>query len=134
MTRKIARENAFVLIFEKSFREETPEEILEIAEESGELEIDDFAKELFLGVCENKEEIDKLISENITGWKIERLSSVALSASRLAVFEMLHMDDIPVGVSINEAVELCKKFGTDKDAAYVNGTLGAISRLEKDAE
>ncbi len=134
MTRKTARENAFILIFEKSFREESLDEILEIAEEGGELEVDDFCKQLFFGVWENLEKIDKLISENISGWKIGRLSSVALAASRLALFEMLYMDDIPVGVSINEAVELCKKFGTDKDASYVNGTLGAISRLEKSEE
>ncbi|MBQ5810763.1 MAG: transcription antitermination factor NusB [Clostridia bacterium] len=134
MTRKTARENAFILIFEKSFREESLDEILEIAEEGGELEVDEFCKQLFFGVWENLENIDKLISENISGWKIGRLSSVALAASRLALFEMLYMEDIPVGVSINEAVELCKKFGTDKDASYVNGTLGAISRLEKSEE
>ncbi len=132
MTRKIARENAFILIFEKAFREESLAEILEIAEETEEIEIDDFCKELFFGVYEHLEEIDKLISENISGWKISRLSSVALAASRLALFEMLYMENIPVGVSINEAVELCKKFGTDKDASYVNGTLGAISRQGKD--
>ena len=134
MTRKIARENAFILIFEKSFRSESAEEILEIAEENGEIETDDFSKSLFFGVYEHLEEIDKLISENISGWKIGRLSSVALAASRLALFEMLYAEDIPVGVSINEAVELCKKYGTDKDASYVNGTLGSISRLEKSEE
>lgn len=134
MTRKIARENAFILIFEKSFRSETAEEILEIAEENGEIETDDFSKTLFFGVYEHLEEIDKLISENISGWKIDRLSSVALAASRLALFEMLYLSDIPVGVSINEAVELCKKYGTDKDASYINGTLGAISRMEKTEE
>lgn len=129
MTRKKARENAFILTFEKAFREEETAEILETAKESGELETDAFCEGLFFGVYEHLEEIDKLISENISGWKINRLSSVALAASRIAVYEILYMPDVPAGVSINEAVELCKKYGTDKDASYVNGTLGTIARM-----
>jgi len=134
MTRKLSRENAFILIFEKSFRDDPLADILQIAAESGEVETDDFSEKLFTGVYENIEEIDALISQNISGWKIGRLSSVALAATRLAVFEIRYMDDIPVGVSINEAVELCKKYGTDKDASYVNGTLGTIARAESKEE
>ena len=132
MTRKLSRENAFILIFEKSFRDDSVADILEIANESGEIETDEFCEKLFAGVYENLEEIDALISQNISGWKIDRLSSVALAASRLAVFEIRYMDEIPVGVSINEAVELCKKYGTDKDASYVNGTLGTIARANEE--
>ena len=134
MTRKNARENAFILIFEKAFRDDDVREILDAAKEDGDFKTDDFCEGLFFGTYEHLEEIDKLISENISGWKIGRLSAVALAASRLAVYEILYMEDIPVSVSINEAVELCKMYGTDKDASYVNGTLGTIARARENQE
>ena len=61
-------------------------------------------------------------------WSKERISRVALAIMRLAVYEMLYVDDIPVSVSINEAVELAKKYGGDEDSSFVNGVLGGISR------
>ena len=65
---------------------------------------------------------------------MNRISKVALSALRLSVCEMLYISEIPVGVSINEAVELCKKYATAEDASFVNGILGSVSRNEKLAE
>jgi len=73
---------------------------------------------------EKREEIDDIISRHSHSWKIERISKVDLAILRLALFEMLYMDDIPYKVSINEAVELAKKYSTDKSHKYVNGLLG----------
>ena len=106
MTRKQAREEAFILVFEKVFNDCAVEEILEIAAEARDLEPDDYIKKVFMGVYENVEEIDGMISENAVGWKIERISKTALCILRLAIFEILYMDDIPASVSINEAVEI----------------------------
>lgn len=126
MTRKIAREEAFILIFEKAFNDSSVEEILELAKEVRELEVDDYINKVFSGVFEKIEEIDALISENAVGWRIERISKTALSVLRLAIFEIKFMDDIPNAVSINEAVELCKKYATKEDASFVNGILATV--------
>ena len=126
MTRKMAREEAFILIFEKAFNDSSVDEILELAADVRELKPDDYIKTVFKGVFENLEEIDSLISENAVGWKIERISKTALSVLRLAIFEIEFMDDIPEAVSVNEAVELCKKYATKEDASFVNGILSTV--------
>ncbi len=126
MKRKIAREEAFVLIFEKVFNQDTVEEILELAKEVRDLEADDYIKTVFFGVYENLETLDNIISENAIGWSIGRISKTALCVLRLSLFEIKYMDDIPVAVSINEAVELCKKYATKEDASFVNGLLSTV--------
>ena len=127
MTRVMAREEAFILIFEKIFNKEaTTEEILELAHEVRDLEADDYIKTVFNGVFENVEELDNIISEKAVGWKISRISKTSLAILRLAIFEIKFMDDIPESVSINEAVELCKKYATKEDASFVNGILASV--------
>lgn len=126
MTRKRAREEAFILIFEKVFNDCSPEEILEIASEARDLEPDDYINTVFSGVYDNLEEIDKEISNNAVGWKIERISKTALCILRLAIFEIKFMEDIPESVSINEAVEIAKKYATSEDASFINGILSTV--------
>lgn len=126
MTRKMAREEAFILIFEKAFNDCPTDDILALAVEVRDLEPDEYIKKVFNGVFENLAEIDALISENAVGWRIERISKTALSVLRLAIFEIKYYDDIPSSVSVNEAVELCKKYATKEDGAFVNGILATI--------
>jgi len=126
MTRKQAREEAFILVFEKVFNDCAVEEILEIAAEARDLEPDEYIKKVFTGVYENVEEIDGMISENAVGWKIERISKTALCILRLAIFEILYMEDIPASVSINEAVEIAKKYASGEDASFINGILSTV--------
>ena len=128
MTRKMAREEAFILIFEKVFSKESVEDIFELAHEARDLVPDDYIKTVFAGVYENVEEIDSIISSTAVGWKIERISKTALSVLRLALFEIKYMEDIPVSVSINEAVEICKKYATEADASFVNGILSTVAK------
>ena len=128
MTRKQAREEAFILIFEKNFSDSSVEEILELAVEVRDLQPDDYIKNVFFGVFSKLEEIDAIISEKSVGWKIARISKTALSVLRLAIFEIKYFDEIPVSVSINEAVELCKKYATKEDASFVNGILSTIAK------
>lgn len=128
MTRKMAREEAFILIFEKVFSKESVEDILDLAFEARDLVPDEYIKTVFKGVYEKVEELDSVISENAVGWKIERISKTALCVLRLAIFEMQNMDDIPVSVSINEAVEICKKYATEADASFVNGILSTVAK------
>lgn len=126
MTRKMAREEAFILIFEKAFNDSELDEILSVACEVRDLEPDEYIKKVFYGVFENVEAIDSVISENAVGWKIGRISKTALSVLRLAIFEIKYYDEIPASVSVNEAVELCKKYATKEDASFVNGILSTV--------
>ncbi|PWM41003.1 MAG: transcription antitermination factor NusB [Clostridiales bacterium] len=128
MTRSEARELAFILMFEKTFTDDSFEEIIEKATEGRELSLDRFAAELAQGTYSHLGELDELISKNSQNWKISRISRVALSALRVAVYEMLYERNIPRSVSINEAIELTKKFATPEDASFVNGVLGAVEK------
>ncbi len=132
MTRHEARELAFVLIFEKSFQEDLS--IVELIENALELEIfptNAFAENLAKKVFANLDEIDGLINENLVGWSAKRISRVARAILRLAVCELLYSENMPVGVAINEAVEIAKKYATTDDASYVNGVLGTIAKKIK---
>ena len=128
MNRRQAREEAFILIFEKQFNNVSVDEILDTAFEVRDLKPDEYIKTVFTGVYENLEVIDKLISDNAIGWKINRISKTSLCILRLAIFEMKFMQDIPVSVSINEAVELAKKYATEDDASFINGILSTINK------
>ena len=128
MNRKEARKQAFYLIFENQFKKDEAHEVLEIAVEVRDLEDDEYVKSVYMGVCEHLSELDELIKQNSTGWAISRISKVGLAAMRLCIFEMLYRDDIPVSVSINEAVELIKTYATESDASFANGILGTVSK------
>lgn len=128
MTRRQAREEAFILIFEKVFNSDTVEDILELATEVRDFTPDDYIKTVFEGVYEKLDELDEVISDNSIGWNINRISKTALCVLRLAIYEIKFMDSIPVAVSINEAVELCKKYATNEDASFVNGILSTVAK------
>ncbi len=128
MNRKLARENAFLLLFEKAIKrdEESAEEVFQKATELRGLEIDDYVRGVFFGACGNAAEIDEIIEKNLLGWAKTRVSTVSMALLRLATYEMLFIDDIPSKVSINEAIELSKKYDDDKTYVFVNGVLNAV--------
>ena len=126
MTRRQAREETFILVFEKQFNDSPLEDILELAVQVRKITPDDYIKDTFFGVYQNIDDIDKLISDNAVGWSIGRISKTALAALRLAIYEIKYNDSIPNAVSINEAVELLKKYATSQDASYVNGILSSV--------
>ncbi len=128
MTRTEAREQAFILIFQNSFKNEEPSELIETERENGGYIDDDYCEAVLKSVTENKEEIIATVEKYAKGWRIDRISRVALAALKLAICEIKYFEDIPVAVSINEAVELVKKYATNEDAAFINGILGSVSR------
>lgn len=89
-------------------------------------ESDAFFEQLVYGVLENKEKIDEMIKRHLVNWKLDRLANVDRAILRLSAYEMIFLDDIPVNVSMNEAIELAKQFGDDKSAKFVNGVLSNI--------
>ena len=127
MTRREAREQAFIILFEKIFNSETPIfEIVESAKEAGLIKINGFAENILKTVESNAEEIDASIQSNTPDWTISRLPKVSLAILRLAVSEIKYIDEVPNGVAVNEAVELAKKYGTNEDAAFINCVLGTV--------
>ena len=127
LKRKEAREVVVGLLFETEFKtEDNSAEIFAISSENREIPEDDYIKSAYFGVCENREKIDELIGAHSNGWKTHRLTRLSRSVMRLAVYEMLFCEDIPHSVSINEAVELTKKFDDPKAKAFVNGVLNSV--------
>lgn len=88
-----------------------------------------FARELVSGVIQNKEKIDQHIKNFAPAWPVEQIPLVDRNILRLAIFEILLDNNVPVKVAINEAVELAKMFGSDNSPKFVNGVLGSVSAL-----
>ncbi len=126
MTRSESREQAFILNFEAQFSNCSINEIIALALEMRELKLSAFAAGLVRYADENRQEINNKIASFAKKWDTKRISKVALSVLQLAIAEILCFDDIPVSVTINEAVELCKKYGGDDDFSFVNGILGSF--------
>lgn len=131
MSRRKSREQAFALLFEKSFNDLPVMELAEGAQDAREFIIEPFALELAQGAEEKLVELDALIEANSHKWSHNRISRVALAVLRLAIYEMrFHDEKTPDSIAINEAVELAKRYGGEEDSSFVNGILGSISRAE----
>lgn len=133
MTRHESRELAFILIFEKSFQKDIS--VTELIDSAVELELfphNEFAEGLAKKVYLNLDAIDAVIEENLVGWSAKRISKATKAILRLAVCEMLYSENMPVGVAINEAVEIAKKYASQEDASYINGVLGSIAKKNLD--
>ncbi len=123
------REQAFLLCFESLFSDTDIDELADNAGDARDEFLSDYAISCAKGVREHQDKLDEIISAKLKkGWRIERISKVSLAILRLAVYEMVYLDDIPVSVSINEAVELSKKYTVKDDTAFINGVLGAIAK------
>ena len=132
MSRRSARKNAFFLLFQMDFNETAEfDQVKEIFFAEKETPVEESDKAFILseveGVHEHMEEIDAIIEQSATGWDLSRMNKVELAILRLAVYEMKY-GETPVGVAINEAVELAKKFSSDEAPAFVNGVLGKAAK------
>lgn len=87
-----------------------------------------FTEDLVAGTCKNTKEIDAVLAKFAEGWTVERMGSTDRNILRLALYELVYRDDVPVGVTVNEAVELAKHYGDDDSGRFVNGILGNIIR------
>ena len=134
--RRESREQAFTLLFEKTVTGDSMEDIIEMAKEARDVVIDPYCEKLTALTELYLDEIDHTIEENLRGWSLRRLSKMTLTILRVAVCEMQFMqaDDVPVSVSINEAVEIAKKYETPETVKFINGILGSFVRAEISAE
>ena len=136
MARTAARDLALQVLFAKSLGGGgEPNDILSMSDgdsagEVNPLEQDDYMyiDDVLLGAARARDDIDEAIERNLKGWDIERLSRVDLCILRLAIYEMLNREDIPVSVSANEAVELAHRYSTDEAPMFINGVIGAVAR------
>lgn len=131
MTRREIRENVFLMLFRKEFHDknELNEQMKLYLSELEEPSSQDAAvlEERFQSIVEKLDEIDDILANVSSGWKLSRMGKVDLTILRLAVYEMRYDNDIPIKVAINEAVELAKKFGGDDSPSFINGILAKLA-------
>ena len=129
--RSLAREIAMKMLYAASLGGgETMDEVLEQSEQADTLSGSDktFLENLVAGVTDRQVELDAVIGKYAQGWALNRLGKVDLTILRMAVYELMCMPEIPVGATINEAVELAKRYAEDKSSGFINGILGSAAR------
>lgn len=123
------REYAFKLVFQTEVQKEYSEELVEIFFENNELEDKDakkYIRKMLQGIKENEEQIKNKIIENLkSDWQIERISKINIAILKVAIYEILYKD-VPYKVSINEAIELAKKYGDENSSIFINGLLASV--------
>ena len=129
--RRRAREIALQILYQLDIRPGEPQEALDLYFENfrPSEKAREFCQRLIEGVRQNRQEIDRLLEENAENWTLNRMAVVDRNILRVATFELLHCPDIPFKASLNEAIELAKKFGTDDSSAFINGILDRIHSL-----
>lgn len=150
MTRSNARELAVHLIYELDYTKQPPLEALEtrlqkeyyqLLSDENEVYADRPSKKqrgyltaCVTGVCEKAPELDGIIEKYSVGWGLHRISRFAKAALRMALYEILYVEDVPTGVAINECVEIVKKYEDADTVKFVNGILGSFSRSLREQE
>jgi N utilization substance protein B len=122
------RETAFQLIFEMAFHSGPISQQIDDAILCRELNADEYVIHIVSLTHKNLSEIDEQISLSLKNWRIERIPRVTLALLRLAVCEFMYFPEVPIGASINEAIELAKKYASEEDGAFINGVLGTLAR------
>ncbi|NLC03993.1 MAG: transcription antitermination factor NusB [Tissierellia bacterium] len=133
MGRKQAREGTMQVLFQMDSMSDYGEDSLEVFLSNFEFDESEtlYIRESVGTIRDNLEEIDKSIKDNLEGWSIYRLAKVDLAVLRIAIYEILYRKDIPVEVSINEAIETVKKYSTEDSFKFVNGVLGGFVRSKE---
>lgn len=130
MSRKRSREVAMELLFQISINKDNVSELMENFRENTDYDINeiemDYVERILNGVVDNIEAIDNTIEKHLLNWKLNRVSKINLAILRLCTYELLYENDIPDKVSINEALELAKKYSEDKSVPFLNGVLDKI--------
>ncbi|MCM1523928.1 MAG: transcription antitermination factor NusB [Ruminococcus sp.] len=123
-----------MLIFEKQFRNDSCEDIIESAKEADEYDFNEASQRLFMQVVDKTEELDEIIGELSPRRKVSRIGKVSLAVLRLAVYECLYEESVPDNVAVSEAVNIMNKYAFEEDTRFVNGVLGTFARKRKNRE
>jgi N utilization substance protein B len=125
--RREARRLAVQIVFQADVSHRPPTEVLEGRRQLGQ-RIPGFTEDLVRGVEERLGELDRLIGEHAQDWTVERMAVVDRAILRVACFELLYREDVPVGAAIDEAVIAAKEMSTEESGGFVNGILGRVAR------
>jgi transcription antitermination protein NusB len=133
MGRRASREIAMKLLYQMEIQKDDREDQLKLAFEENVLTDSDrqYISDVIEGVTKNKDNLDSIIEKYSKGWKVNRLSKVDLSILRLSTYEISFREDIPFNVSVNEAVELAKKYSSEDAGAFINGILGKVTKMKE---
>ncbi len=130
-----SRECALQILYQYEMNPEPMAEILKLfwaqQDEVFSDEVHNFAEKLALGVMENQSEIDKVLEKYADNWELSRMAMIDRNVMRLATYELLYLADVPPKVTLNEAVNLAKKFSQEESGKFVNGILDKINHTEK---
>lgn len=127
--RREVRQSAFLLSFEKLFLDDELDSIFAVAEELGDIiPVDDEVRQLVRGIFDKKDELDGIISKFSDKRAVSRIPKINLAILRLAIYEALYDEKVPVNVAISEAVYLAQKYALDPDISFVNGVLGSFAK------
>ncbi len=129
-TRRRAREFALQVLYQIDVTQREVDEALNLFWDNfvSDEEARDFCERLVRGAVERRDEINRLIESQAEHWKMSRMTRIDRNILRLAVYELLYCEDIPPKVTMNEAVDIGKKFGTEESGAFINGILDGISQ------
>jgi len=130
--RRESRRRAVLILYQADATGRDPTEVLAERAELGE-RITDFTRELVEGVARHRPDLDRTLGAHAEGWTVERMASVDRSLLRLASYEILHREDVPAAVAIDEAVAAAKELSTEDSGRFVNGVLGRIARNHAEA-
>ena len=132
MSRKASREVVMKLLYQTEIQKDDYEWQIDYVLNSKHFDIKDieYIKDVIWGVLKNKTEIDELIEKHAIGWKLNRISKVDLAILRVGIYEILFRNDIPYNVSVNEAVEMAKKYSTEEAGSFINGILSKIPKVQ----
>ncbi len=137
MKRRKAREYALQILFQLDVRKDKPSVTLFKnfwSEYAPDDEVREFAEEIVKGTYKHLKKINEQIGSCAKNWSLDRMAAVDRNVLRMAVYELLYRMDIPASVTINEAIEIAKKFGTEESGSFVNGILDSVARLVGKAE
>lgn len=132
MSRRRARDTIFKILFQVDVGKNLPEEALAYHQAGEGVPPDEvkFIREVVLGCLENQGKLDESIQAHLKGWKVDRVSAVDRNLLRMAAYELGHREDIPPLATINEAIELAKKYGSGDSAKFINGILDRLLKNE----
>ena len=129
-SRRQIREAAFLLSFEKLFRDDPLEDIFEYAKEVDDFKFDEQAQQLVRNIYDNADKLDEIIAEFSNKRAVSRIPRVNLTVLRIAIYEAMYDERVPVNVAISEAVRLTQMYALEPDVSFVNGVLGSFSKSE----
>lgn len=130
MSRRYARESTMKLLYQMEIHSDFSNNIIDVFFENNKFSLGEkeYIEDAMYTIIDNLKSIDMNIKDNIKGWEIYRLAKIDLCILRIAIYEIIYREDIPVEVSINEAIEVAKTYSTDVSSKFINGVLGGFVR------